>query len=842
MSDVFEKLGYFYLGKHIDPQTGELRDDDLLLYKSKDLTTHGVIVGMTGSGKTGLGVALIEEAVIDGIPVIAIDPKGDLGNLMLTFPSFDPDEFEPCVQETDAAARGLSTADFARQQAELWRTGLASWGQDGERIAAFERAADRCIYTPGSTAGRPLSILASFKAPSARVASDSELLGERVAASTSGLLSLIGIDTDPASSREYALLTNILSHFWREGRDLDLAALMNAVQSPPFERIGMMGVETFFPEKDRFDFTLRLNHLLANPGFQTWLEGDPLDAQRLFYTADGGPRLSIISIAHLSDAERMFAVTALLNEIIGWMRSQPGTSTLRALLYVDEMFGFLPPVANPPSKRLFLTLLKQARAFGLGTVLSTQNPVDLDYKALSNAGTWFIGRLQTERDRARLLDGMATLDGGGPADLADLGSRITGLKNRQFVLHTVHGADRAMFGTRWVMSYLAGPMTRDQIRRLSEGAAANGHARKSEEGDVRQSVAAPGESSAVTPDRSAPFHSADDVALDLSLTDTKPILPSGIVERFAAHDTRVGDSGADSDRGSQQRDEDGRSGSTRGRIRYHPVLFFRARASYFDRKRGIQEESEWLIEAEVPGPDRDPDWSHAHFAELDEHAWQEQPAPNASFEMPPGSLQDPSRIKAWGRSLESWIERNHAIELLESRLLGMVADPDESEAAFRARVNLRAREERDREIEEVEKSFAARLRRVEDRLQRAQHAVEREAQQVEQAKVSSTIAVGQTILSALLGRKALSRGTMSRAGTAARSASRIAKESADVDRAREKAERIEDELESLSQDLEAALAEVRSRFEEDESFETIRIRPRASETAVTEGGILWKPM
>src|SRR5690606_19240354 len=518
----FEKLGYFYLGKRLED--GELTDD-LVMLRANDLTTHGVIVGMTGSGKTGLGIGLVEETLIDGIPVIAIDPKGDLGNLLLTFPEFRPEDFRPWVSASDASIKGLSVDEYARQQAELWRNGLADWGQGPERIRMFEAAAERAIYTPGSTAGIPLSIAASLKRPGRAVADDPELLAERIEAAVSGLLALLKMEADPVTSRGHVLLANILQHYWKAGLDLDLPALIGAIQNPPFEQVGMLALEAFYPKDDRFKFVLRLNQLLAAPGFETWLQGEPLDAARLFYTADGRPRLSIISISHLSDAERMFAVSLLLNEIIGWMRAQPGTSTLRAMLYVDEVAGYLPPVANPPTKKLFLTLLKQARAFGLSTVLATQNPVDLDYKALSNAGTWLVGRLQTEQDKARLLDGLRTLSGAGPADVGALSRTISGLGKRQFLLHSVHASEPVVFGTRWVMSYLAGPMTRGHIQRVqAQRAVGVGMAPSTHD----QAAASPASAALAAPTSSGTA-GASTLA---SASSTRPVLSPDILQRF----------------------------------------------------------------------------------------------------------------------------------------------------------------------------------------------------------------------------------------------------------------------------------------------------------------------
>ncbi|MGH7264827.1 MAG: ATP-binding protein, partial [Candidatus Rokuibacteriota bacterium] len=463
----FEKLGVFYLGRPYDPEARKSKDG-LLLYDSKDLVTHAVCIGMTGSGKTGLCLALIEEALLDGIPAILIDPKGDLPNLCLTFPELRGADFAPWVNEEDARKKGLAPEAFAEQQAALWKKGLAEWGQSGERIARLREAADVSVYTPGSSAGLPVSILGSFAAPAEAVRQDADLLRERVATTATGLLALLGVDADPLRSREHILLATILDAAWTAGRDLDLAALIREIQTPPVARVGAFDVETFFPARDRFALASTLNNLLAAPGFEAWLRGEALDIGAFLHTARGKPRASIFSIAHLSDAERMFFVSLLLNEIVGWTRAQSGTTSLRAIVYMDEIFGYFPPVANPPSKQPLLTLLKQARAFGVGIVLATQNPVDLDYKGLANAGTWFIGRLQTERDKARVLEGLEGIGTGSGArfDRSRLSELLAGLGNRVFLLNNVHEDAPEVFETRWVMSYLRGPLTRDQIKTL----------------------------------------------------------------------------------------------------------------------------------------------------------------------------------------------------------------------------------------------------------------------------------------------------------------------------------------------------------------------------------------
>ncbi len=435
MNFVYEKLGLFYLGKAVDPQTFSITPE-YILYDSKDLVTHAVCVGMTGSGKTGLCLGLLEEAGIDGIPAVIVDPKGDLGNLMLLFPELRPEDFRCWIDESEAVQKGFSPDDYARQQAELWKKGLAEWDQDPTRIKNLLETVDLCIYTPGSNAGLPLSILKSFDAPPPTIAEDAELLAEKISTTVSGLLGLLGIQADPLQSREHILISNLLHAAWTAGKGLDLASLIQQIQNPPLKRVGVFELDSFYPAQERFKLAMMLNNLLAASGFDLWLSGDPLDIDSLLYAASGKPRLSIISIAHLSDAQRMFFVTLLLNQLLGWARQQSGTSSLRAIFYMDEIFGFFPPISEPPSKRPLLTLLKQARAFGLGLVLTTQNPVDLDYKGLANAGTWFIGRLQTERDKERLLEGLASV--AGNIDLKMVSSQISSLKKRIFLMHNVH--------------------------------------------------------------------------------------------------------------------------------------------------------------------------------------------------------------------------------------------------------------------------------------------------------------------------------------------------------------------------------------------------------------------
>ncbi|HEX6976717.1 MAG TPA: DUF87 domain-containing protein, partial [Vicinamibacterales bacterium] len=517
----FEKLGLFYLGNEYDLAAGT-RLETPVLYDSRDLVTHAVCVGMTGSGKTGLCLSLIEEAAIDGVPVIAIDPKGDLGNLLLTFPGLSPAEFEPWIDPDEARRAGTTPAAYAASQAEMWKKGLADWGQDAARIERLRASAEFAIYTPGSRAGLPVSVLSSFAAPPAAILDDGELLGERAGATATSLLSLAGVEAPPRS-REHTLVSSLLTAAWKDGADLDLATLIQRVQTPPFARVGVVDLESFFPAKDRFDLAMRFNAVLAAPGFDQWFDGEPLDPATLLYTSQGKPRVAIMSIAHLGDAERMFFVSLLLNQLVSWMRTQTGTSSLRAVLYMDEIAGYFPPVANPPSKAPLLTLLKQGRAFGIGVVLATQNPVDLDYKGLANTGTWFLGRLQTERDKERVLDGLEGA-AAGSLDRAEADRILSALGKRVFLLHDVHEKAPVVFQTRWTLSYLRGPLSRDQIRELTAKAG------------FRLKPEATGPSSVASGSSRKPESEGTAVASGFSrksaATSAAPVVPPGIPQVF----------------------------------------------------------------------------------------------------------------------------------------------------------------------------------------------------------------------------------------------------------------------------------------------------------------------
>ncbi len=803
----FEKLGAFYLGRRVDPDSGDVAPEPLL-YDAKDLTTHAVCVGMTGSGKTGLCIGLLEEAAIDGIPAIAIDPKGDLGNLLLSFPKLRPEDFRPWIDDGEATRAGRSPDEHARFTAELWRNGLADWGQDGARIARFEESVDAAVYTPGSSAGLPLTVLRSFRAPGPELADDGDALRERVSASVSGLLALLGIDADPIRSREHILLSNVLDRAWREGRDLDLPGLIRAIQEPPIERVGVMDLESFFPASERFALAMQLNNLLASPGFAAWMEGEPLDVGRLLYTAEGRPRLSVLSIAHLSESERMFFVTLLLNEVVAWMRSQPGTRSLRALLYMDEVFGYFPPTANPPSKTPMLTLLKQARAYGLGVVLATQNPVDLDYKGLSNTGTWFLGRLQTERDKARVIEGLegASATTGSAFDRPRMERLLAGLGSRVFLMNNVHDDEPVLFHTRWVLSYLRGPLTRNQIGTLMA---------------ERKQAAAPAARPARVARRAKPKPRAAAARVaEAEPPAERPMLPAGIEERFLAPRSALpADAG----------------------LLYRPALLGAATLHYANARAGVDEWSEASLLAPLASPLSGSPWGGS-LPLPDDSVLQDAPLPGARWAPLPAPALRKTSYTRWGKMLKSHLYKEHALTLWKSKDPKALSRPGESEGDFRVRLRQRLHEERDLALEKLRKRYAPKLKRLADRIRRAEVKVDREQDQLKQQKMQTAISVGATVLGALFGRKLGSVGNVGRATTAARGAGRAAREREDVERARGDLESLRADLAALEKEFEDALEDVRAgAVAEEPEYSAHPIRPRKSDLAVEGLTLVWTP-
>ncbi len=788
----YEKLGAFYLGREYDLAAREQKEG-LLLYDSKDLCTHAVCVGMTGSGKTGLCISLLEEAAIDGIPALIIDPKGDLGNLMLNFPGLQPADFRPWINEDDARRKEMSADEFAAKQAELWRNGLASWGQTGERIQRLRDAAEFTIYTPGSTAGVPVSILSSFAAPPAEVRSDGDLLQERVSSTATGLLGLLGIKADPIRDREHILLSTILSHFWHRSQDLTLERLILSIQTPPVERVGVLDLESFYPSKDRFRLSMQLNNLLAAPGFRNWMSGEPLDVDKLLYGPGGKPRMAILSIAHLSEAERMFFVSLLLNQTLGWMRTRPGTTSLRALLYMDEIFGYMPPIGEPPSKRPLLTMLKQARAYGVGVVLATQNPVDLDYKGLSNTGTWFLGRLQTERDKMRVLEGLEGAAGGSGFDRGTMEEILAGLGKRVFLMHNVHEREPVIFHTRWAMSYLRGPLTRQQIKQLMQD-------RKTPSAEQAAGVEQPAKPAAEA-EASRPLLAPDVPQVFLPLRDA----------------TRE--------------------------IVYEPALIGVGQVQFVDRStKAVKHEEEVVLLQDLDDNIMSLDWERAEALSLDSADLESDPRDDAAFAAVPKQAGSGKNYTKWRKAFSDTLYRTRSFDMFKSPTFKEISNPGESERDFRIRLSDMAHKRRDVEIEKLRKKYATKIERLEERVRKAGLKVEREKEQVSSQKMNTAISFGTTLLSAFLGRKKLSMGTLGRATTAARGVSRTAKESQDVGRAQADLEALEEKLTDLNQELEDEVGKLEDRFDPmSEELQTVSLRPRRADVEVRLVALAWAP-
>lgn len=803
-ADIYEKLGAFYLGREYDMRSGEMLEEPLL-YDSKDLVTHAVIVGMTGSGKTGLGVALLEEAAIDSIPALVVDPKGDLTNLLLNFPELRPEDFEPWINADDASRAGESVAEFAAQQAKLWRDGLADWDQDGSRIQRLRDSAEFTIYTPGSDAGVPVSILSSFAPPPLAVMEDNDLLNDRISTTVTSLLALLGIDADPIRSREHILLTNILNQAWRKRMHVDLASLIQMVQAPPMEKIGVIDLESFFPSKDRFGLAMSLNNLLAAPAFASWLTGEPLDVDRLLHTASGKPRVSVFSIAHLSEAERMFFMSLLLNQTLGWMRSRPGTTSLRAMLYIDEIFGYMPPVSEPPSKKPLLTLLKQARAYGVGLVLATQNPVDLDYKGLSNTGTWFLGRLQTGRDKQRVLDGLegASSEAGSGFDRAEIGDLLSGMGKRVFLLHNVHEKAPITFHTRWALSYLSGPMTRTQIRELMEPG------KKSVDMAPPAPVAAAPQAPNSATRATAPPEPSP-----------RPVLPPDVPQMFLPLRRMVSP-------------ED---------VEYRPYLLAFTKVHFVDTRKRLSAEEEITFLSSLNAGPMGVEWSEAEELDLISDELEREHLKGARFADAPPEAHKARSYSSWRKALANHLYRSRRYNLFHSANLKEVSEPGEAERDFRIRLAERAREERDEQVEKLRKKYASKINTLEERLRKAELRVDREAHEASGAKMQTAISFGATILSAVLGRKTFGSRTIGRATTAARGVGRASKQADDVRRAQDDVVAYEDKLREIEEELEDEIQEIHQKLDPlQEELDTIQLKPRRTDIAIRHLALAWVP-
>ena len=798
----YEKLGQFYLGREYDLKQGEV-EDELVMYDSKDLVTHGVVLGMTGSGKTGLCIGLLEEAVMDNIPAIVIDPKGDIANMMLAFPEFQGSDFKPWVNEDDARKKGVPTDEYAASTAKMWEDGLGKWGQSADRVREFRDKVDVNVFTPGSKAGIPVSILGSLDVPPFEVLDDGEMLGERIESTVSSLLSLVGVDADPIQSPEAVLLSSIFQHSWAADESLSIEALIRNIQKPKFGKVGIIDLESFYPAKKRQLLALKFNNLLASPGFSTWMEGPSLDIQKMMYHEDGRARVSIFSISHLNDSERMFFVSILLNQMLGWMRAQSGTTSLRAMLYMDEIYGYLPPTANPPSKKPMMTMLKQARAFGLGVLLATQNPVDLDYKALSNIGTWWLGRLQTERDKARVLDGLegAAASQDGSFDRQAMEELLAGLGSRVFLMNNVHESEPVVFHVRWVMSYLRGPMTRRQIKTLMDP--------KRDAFDVESSVVA-------EPANANPMGMPSASPEPVKKVSERPAVGTGVKESFLPF-----------------------SGDSDG-VNYKPHLLREANVHFSSSKTGVDGSRRVrfinaMSEAGV-------DWKENLVANVPFNKLDTEPRKGAGYDDLPAFAMNATNYKGVEDDFEDWLYRNERVNVFYAPLVKEYSKMGESEGDFRGRLSHEAREMRDEAVETLREKLSKKIDSKENQLERAFATLDREKSEASSAKLQTAGTVVGAVMGMIFGKRKMSASTINKGRSAANSYSRSRKQGQDVRRAEAKIEGLQEELDELEIYMREELDELSSKFDPQTiELETVQVKPYKKDIDVESVSLLWVP-
>ena len=848
-----------------DPQAAA--DSAPVSIETGDLVTHGIIVGMTGSGKTGLGIGLIEETLAAGVPTLLIDPKGDLTNLALVFPELSGAEFQPWVDPAQASAAGVSVAEYAEGQAQTWRDGLAPWGIGPEQMRAFKESFGLTIYTPGSTAGVPLNVLGSLVAPQT---DDPEVIADEIEGYVTSLLSVVGIEADPLASREHILLSNIISAAWSAGESLDLAALLARVQQPPLRKLGVFELDAFFPPKDRNEFAMRLNGVLAAPSFANWIAGDPIDIQRMLFAEDGSPKCAVVTTAHLSDEQRQSATALVLAKLVTWMRRQSGTTDLRVMLYMDEVAGYLPPTGNPPTKKPIMLLMKQARAFGVGVVLSTQNPVDIDYKALSNAGTWLIGRLTTERDKARLLEGMSSAAGG--VDTAAVSDAISGLGKRQFLVRKAGRNDVVTFATRWVRSYLRGPMTRDQIAEVMAGRASANPAPAQSPAAPAEPTAAPAAPAAQAPAEptaapaapaeptAAPAAPAEPTAAPAAPAEQTPAaspstpqIPAGAATAASAttaaetpqasapavptadDETPVMPNVAEGvpvgflDPGAPWTDQLGLQMPTGHGPRLEAAAAARVIVRYSDARTEVNYEEEFeAIVFPLPAATAVVEPTAVDYDDRDFAA----PAPpGARFAVPEAKIATKTYWTSLQRDLVDYLVRSKPLELLANTELKLYSRPGETPEEFAARCVAAAEAEADKKTAALRSKYEAKLAGLQSRLVAAAN----NAQQAEAARNADVIGGVGSVLGGLFGGRRSTSAISAAARKATTAQNRVASAAAKVDDLQAQIAEVEY---ALTAEIDAIAAEAAAQAA---AVTTKELAPKKADVRVIDLRLVWLP-
>lgn len=820
---AIELAGKMFLGGAIDPASGKRTGSDII-YDARNLTTHGIIVGMTGSGKTGLGIVMLEEALAAKIPCLILDPKGDMGNLLLNFPSFSPADFLPWVNEAEAKSNGISLDQLAAQTSASWKSGLEGWGIGPDRMQKLADSAGFAIYTPGSASGIPINVVGSMVAPKLdwSNSTQAEIGRDEIEGLVSSLLVLARIDADPISSPEHILLANIIEKAWSEGRDLDLGSIITQVRHPPMRKLGIFEIDSFYPQKERDRLAIRLNGLIASPSFAAWLQGPPLDIESMLYSSRGQPQASIVYLAHLSDAERQFVVTLILSKLITWMRRQSGTPDLRALVYMDEVFGFAPPTAEPPSKKQILTILKQGRAYGVGMVLSTQNPVDLDYKAMSNAGTWMIGRLQTERDKARILEGIESVS--GQMDMKLFDRLISSLDKRQFILQSAGAKEPQVFTSRWTMSYLAGPLDRNQIERITN----NHPLRRISPSSVSVGTAF-GTASAAYPQ--GPETGEREITTEVSAKAAGEV--SKDESRVAPQvDPSISVYYLDpaAPWASQLR-------SVPGGRRLQAGLIARVHLSYDDNKAEVDHAEEWEA-VFFPLSDRfDP--AAAINVDYDDRDLARQPPDQAVYVLPRADLNKAAYFKEAKTSLRDHLTRSRRMSIFRNAALDIFSRVGETKDDFERRCQKAAEDRADGEMARLKEKHEASINRAKTQLNNVDRRVRELDTDTRQRQQEELIGSAGDLLTGLLGgrRRSVSLGRVaSRRSMTVRTQERLRS-------AEEKKTEKETELEELEDRLAEEISAISDRWKAvAEQIEKIEIPLEKADVDVDEVSVLWIPV
>jgi len=788
---LYEKLGLFYFGKEVNPKTLETTDN-LLLYKSNNFTTHAVIIGMTGSGKTGLGIGIIEEATLDKIPSIVIDPKGDMGNLLLAFPDLKPEDFEEWIDPDEAQNKGMDPKSYAAEVASSWENGLKSFYQDKNRIKLYKENADFTIYTPGSSAGIPLSVLSSFDVPSEDILDDPDTFSSIINSTVMGLLVLIDLKADPLSSKEYMLLATIFSYFWKKKKGLSLEELIGYIASPPFEKVGVLNLKIFYPQNERLKLAMLLNNVLASPGFSMWAEGEPLDIQKLLYTGEGNPRVSILSLAHLDTAQRMFFVTLFLNKYISWMRRQKGTPSLRTILYMDEIFGFFPATSNPPSKNPMLILLKQARAYGVGVVLATQNPVDLDYKGLSNIGSWFLGRLQTKQDKDRVMDGLIK-DSADSLSKSEIGSLLSNMKKRTFLLKSAHLDHLSLFQTRWVLSYLRSPLSKPEIKKLM--AEKNKLLNEREAEDGKSSLQ---EDSTIS-----------------EKTASLPLISDKIQQYFLNN--------------SPYHEE----------IIFEPKILLKGKIRFYSESKGIDEKEEVFLKLPIDENTTEINFEKGMPSNDDNSLYDTRSPENAKFYPLPFFIEEMKDFNTVENEFKDSLSRTKRLDLYTCKEFKLLSQPGEDLSSFKVKILELLRERKDEEVDKLRVKFKGKEEILQKKYNRLLEKLGKEETDTKTATTESVLSLGATLLGAFLGRTKV--GNLSSGMTGLRRANRIFKEKKDVSLVKNQIEELTKDIEKLEGELNEKIVEISEKFNIDNyEIETLSLQPRKTDISNIYVSLLWE--